>query len=61
MNLPTPEQVAAAERIGVDLRFHQVPLAVARLCEICEDLQRRVAELEQHKTGASSSWSLRRK
>ena len=61
MNLPTQDQVQAAKRMGVDLRFTETPLAVARLCEIIEDLQRRIAELEQHKTGASSSWSLRRK
>jgi hypothetical protein len=61
MTEPTPEQVEAARRLGVSLHFSNSPLAVARLVEIAEDLQRRVAELEQARTGASSSWSLRRK
>ena len=36
MNLPTQDQVQAAKRMGVDLRFTETPLAVARLCEIIE-------------------------
>ena len=61
MNEPTREQVSAAERLGVSLHFTNLPLTVARLVEILEDLQRRIAELGQQRTGASSSWSLRRK
>ena len=60
MNLPTQAQVDAAKRLGISLNFHDAPLTIARLVELIEDLQRRVAELEQQRTGASSSWSLRR-
>jgi ubiquinone biosynthesis protein UbiJ len=54
--LPSPTQIEAAERIAVDLRFQQAPLAIARLCEVVADLERRIAELEGRK---KSSWSLR--
>ena len=47
MNEPTSAQVDAAERLGVSLHFTNTPLTVARLVEIVEDLQRRVAELER--------------
>jgi hypothetical protein len=46
---PTQEQIDAAERLGVSLHFTNTPLTVARLIEIVEDLQKRVAELEQQK------------
>ena len=49
MNEPTAQQVSAAERLGVSLHFTNTPLTVARLVEIVEDLQKRVAELEQQK------------
>ena len=59
--LPTSEQIAAAAALDVDLHFANTPLAVARLCEVVERLQQKVAALEeQQKTGASG-WSLRRK
>jgi hypothetical protein len=52
MNMPTQEQVSAAERLGVSLHFANSPLAISRLVELVEDLQRRVEILEQKK----SSW-----
>lgn len=61
MSEPTPEQVDAAKRLGISLHFASAPLAIAALVQLVEDLQRRVADLEQKSTGASSSWSLRRK
>jgi precorrin-6x reductase len=52
MNEPTPEQIAAAERLGISLFAVNAPLAVAALVELVEDLQRRVAELEQQRKGS---------
>ena len=46
MNAPTLEQIAAAERLGVSLHFTNSPLTIARLCEMVEELQQRVAALE---------------
>ena len=53
MNEPTQEQVAAAKRLGVSLHFTETPLTVARLVEIVEELQLRVASLE---SGRKSLW-----
>lgn len=49
---PTPAQIAAAHRLGVSLRFNDAPLTIARLIEMIEQLQYRVAALEKEK----SSW-----
>ncbi len=46
MNAPTLEQIAAAERLGVSLHFTDSPLTIARLIEMVEELQQRVAALE---------------
>ena len=46
MNAPTLEQIAAAERLGVSLHFTNSPLTIARLIEMVEELQQRVAALE---------------
>ena len=56
MNLPTQEQVEAAKRLGVSLKFDDTPLTIAKLIELVEQLQYRIAALEQEKRG----WSLRR-
>ena len=61
MNEPTEQQVEAAKRLGISLHFTNAPIAIACLVELIEDLQRRVAELEQKQTGAGASWSLRRR
>jgi hypothetical protein len=61
MNEPTQEQRAAAARLGVSLAFVDTPVTVAKLVQLIEDLQQRIAELEQKQTGAGASWSLRRK
>jgi hypothetical protein len=49
MIVPTETQVDAATRLNVSLHLSNVPLAVARLCEIVADLTKRVEELEQQK------------
>jgi hypothetical protein len=49
VNEPTPEQVSAAQRLGVSLRFDATPLTVAKLVELVEDLQRRIEVLEHQK------------
>ena len=49
MTEPTPEQIAAAKRLGVSLHFTNAPLTIARLIELIEELQQRVAELEQQR------------
>ena len=46
MNAPTLEQIAAAGRLGVSLSFTNSPLTIARLIEVVEELQQRVAALE---------------
>ena len=43
---PTPEQIAAAERLGVSLHFGDVLLTVARLAELVDELGHRVSALE---------------
>jgi hypothetical protein len=43
---PTEQQVSAAKRLGVSLHFASMPLTVARLVEVVEDLQKRIEVLE---------------
>jgi hypothetical protein len=54
MNNPTKEQVAAAERLGINLTFANAPITIAQLVEIVDDMQRRLEVLELKK------WPLRK-
>ena len=40
------EDVALAEKLGVDLRVGALPLAVMQLVRLVADLQKRIAEME---------------
>lgn len=49
MSEPSAEQFAAAQRLGISLHFANSPLAIAKLVELVENLQRRVDALEEQK------------
>jgi len=51
MIVPTQEQIAAAQRMGISLRLDDAPLALARLIELVETLQRRIEVLETRQRG----------
>jgi hypothetical protein len=63
----TQEQVDAAKRLNVSLRFDDAPLTIARLIQIVEGLQFRVASLESKQkvdvrelwAKKKASWSLK--
>jgi hypothetical protein len=49
MSEPSAEQFAAAQRLGISLHFGNSPLAIAKLVELVESLQRRVDALEEQR------------
>lgn len=57
MTTATPEQTEAAERLGVPLTFSDAPLAIAKLVQLVQELQQRVAVLENGGKRKGRGWS----
>jgi hypothetical protein len=45
--MTSDEQISAAQRLHVSLRFEDTPVTIARLVELIDDLQARVSLLEK--------------